>query len=308
MRPVTVVMIDVDTEHLLELWPTDDQDPVEAVTSDGADPALRKRVRFRGLEGCADHFNALAAEDLVEVVSELAVSVVDEEADRCRAARCTRRLPSSMKKSTYSRPSQSVSTVKKSQAIIVCACKPRNSRQQGRARAPAGGTPACRRILATVVAQTCTPRPAAPRRCAGTPTGDSHGRDAEQARAARLTPPADPGGARRRTKRLRTSSRCQCNKVSGRTKNDGPRLRSRLAAARNTRSASSRRGRTTWRRRTASSCRSTMISSSLNSRERKRSAATASARRKSRYTSETGKSRPSSTTISYGPKARRINC
>ena len=47
---------------------------------------------------------------------------------------------------------------------------------------------------------------------------------------------------------------------------------------------------------------------SLNSRERNRSAATASARRKSRYTSETSKSRPSSTTISYGPKARRINC
>src|SRR6266498_1988875 len=63
MRPVTVVMIDVDAEHLLELSPADDQDPVETVTSDGADPALGKRVRFRGLEGCADHFNTLAAED-----------------------------------------------------------------------------------------------------------------------------------------------------------------------------------------------------------------------------------------------------
>ena len=159
-------MIDVDAEHLLELSPADDQDPVEAVTSDGADPALGKRVRFRGLEGCADHFNTLAAEDLVEAVRELAVAIVDEEADRCRALRerpgqltgllncprsarvcgatgqMQRRLPSSMKKSTYSRPSQSVSTVKKSHAIIVCACVRRNSRQQGRARAPAGGTPA----------------------------------------------------------------------------------------------------------------------------------------------------------------------
>ncbi len=42
MRPVTVVMIDVDAEHLLELSPADDQDPVETVTSDGADPALGK--------------------------------------------------------------------------------------------------------------------------------------------------------------------------------------------------------------------------------------------------------------------------
>jgi hypothetical protein len=59
-------MIDVDAEHLLELSPADDQDQVETVTSDGAGPALGKRVRFRGLEGCADHFNTLAAEDLVE--------------------------------------------------------------------------------------------------------------------------------------------------------------------------------------------------------------------------------------------------
>src|SRR6266542_1618795 len=71
----------------------------------------------------------------------------------------------------------------------------------------------------------------------------------------------------------------------------GP-AQSRLAAARKTRSVSSRRGRATWRRRTASSCRSTTISSSLNSRDRGRSAATASARRNSRYTSDTTMSRP----------------
>ena len=55
MRPVAVVMIDIDAEHLLELSAADDQDPVEAVTSDGPDPALGKRVRLRGLERCADH-------------------------------------------------------------------------------------------------------------------------------------------------------------------------------------------------------------------------------------------------------------
>ena len=48
-------------------------------------------------------------------------------------------------------------------------------------------------------------------------------------------------------------------------------------------------GRASWRRRTASSCRSTTISSSLNSRERSCSAATASERRNSRYTSEINK-------------------
>jgi hypothetical protein len=37
-------MVDVDAEHLLELAPPDDQDPVEAVAPDGADPALGERV------------------------------------------------------------------------------------------------------------------------------------------------------------------------------------------------------------------------------------------------------------------------
>ena len=51
-------------------------------------------------------------------------------------------MPSSMKKSTYRRPSQSVSTVKKSQAIIDAAWARRNSRQLSSARAPDGETPA----------------------------------------------------------------------------------------------------------------------------------------------------------------------
>src|SRR6266542_3026242 len=63
-----------------------------------------------------------------------------------------------MKKSTYRRPSQSVSTVKKSHAIIDCACARRNSRQQSPALAAAEGTSAWRRILATVVADTRTPK------------------------------------------------------------------------------------------------------------------------------------------------------
>ncbi len=55
------------------------------------------------------------------------------------------------------RPSQSVSTVKKSHAIIDCACARRNPRQQSPTLAPAGATSAWRRILATVVAETRTP-------------------------------------------------------------------------------------------------------------------------------------------------------
>jgi hypothetical protein len=33
-------MVDIDAQHLLALSAADDQDPVEAVAPDGADPAL----------------------------------------------------------------------------------------------------------------------------------------------------------------------------------------------------------------------------------------------------------------------------
>ena len=106
--------------------------------------------------------------------------------------------------------------------------------------------------------------------------------------------PGRPGRRRAYVHRRRTSLRCQPISVSGRTKNDGQLrlLSSRLAAARNTRSFSSSRGRPTWRRKTTSSCLSTTISSSLNSRERNRSAATASTRRNSRYSNDTTKQPP----------------
>jgi hypothetical protein len=84
MRPMAVVVVDVDAEHLLKLSPADDQDPVEAVAADGADPALGERVRLRRPKGCADDFDAVASEDLVEDTAELAVSVVNQEADRCQ--------------------------------------------------------------------------------------------------------------------------------------------------------------------------------------------------------------------------------
>lgn len=71
-------------------------------------------------------------------------------------ARWTRRLPSSM---TYKRWRRTVSTVKKSAAIVLCACARRNARQERPARSPAGPRPASRRSLRTVVAETVMPRP-----------------------------------------------------------------------------------------------------------------------------------------------------
>ncbi len=70
--------------------------------------------------------------------------------------------------------------------------------------------------------------------------------------------------------RFATRRRCQSSRVVGVTRNDDhlTRGRSRLAAVRNKRSAPRNVGRWTCRRSTASSCRSTTISSSLNSGDR----------------------------------------
>jgi hypothetical protein len=62
-----------------------DQEPVEAVASDGADPAFGERVRLWRPEWRADDLDAFASEDLVEDIAELAVTVVDQEPGRCRS-------------------------------------------------------------------------------------------------------------------------------------------------------------------------------------------------------------------------------
>src|ERR671911_1753954 len=81
MWPVLVVVVAVDAEHMLEVAAAEDEDAVEAVGADGADPALGVGVRVRRLDGRADHLDALAPEDLVEGVAELRVAVVDEKSE-----------------------------------------------------------------------------------------------------------------------------------------------------------------------------------------------------------------------------------
>ena len=65
----------------------------------------------------------------------------------------TRRLPNSMKNSTYNRCSQIVSTVKKSTASVLRRCARKNSRQVIPLRVPAGPRPTARSQLRTVVAR-----------------------------------------------------------------------------------------------------------------------------------------------------------
>src|SRR5918994_6328732 len=86
MWPVLVVVAAVDAEHVLEVAAAEDEDAVEAVGADGADPALGEGVRVRRLDGCADYLDAFAPEDVVEGVAELRVAIVDENPERLLVA------------------------------------------------------------------------------------------------------------------------------------------------------------------------------------------------------------------------------
>jgi hypothetical protein len=81
VRPVAVVVGGVDPEHVLEVATIDDQDPVEALATDGADPALGVRVRVRSSDRRPDDLHTLGAEDLIEGAAELAVAVVKEKTE-----------------------------------------------------------------------------------------------------------------------------------------------------------------------------------------------------------------------------------
>ena len=68
-----VVMAGIDPKHVLELPSAEDEQPVEALASHAADPALGVCVRVGCLNGRADHSQSLAQEDLIEAAAELRV-------------------------------------------------------------------------------------------------------------------------------------------------------------------------------------------------------------------------------------------
>src|SRR5437016_3404358 len=81
MRPLAVVMVDLDAEHAFEVASVEDQQPVEALRTDCSDEALRDCVRLRRSDGRLHDPDAFAAENVVEGDAVLAVAVADEEAD-----------------------------------------------------------------------------------------------------------------------------------------------------------------------------------------------------------------------------------
>src|SRR5215218_6053960 len=178
-----VVMAGIDAKHLLELPPAEDEQAVEALATDAADPALGVSVCVRSLDGRADHSHSFATEDVIETAAELGVAIVDQEAERLIAiierhpqvacllgdpgARRVGRAGDELDAAALERDEEervdpcepAVSTVKKSQASVVAACWRRNLRQESSSRRGAGGTPWRRRIARTEVADTEIPRP-----------------------------------------------------------------------------------------------------------------------------------------------------
>jgi hypothetical protein len=81
VRPLGVVVVDEDAQHLLEVAAIENQQPVETFGADGADEPLGDRVRLRRPHRRLDDPDAFAAEDLVEGAAVLAVAVANQEAD-----------------------------------------------------------------------------------------------------------------------------------------------------------------------------------------------------------------------------------
>jgi len=71
MRAMGVVLIDVVGKNGVELVAGEDQDPVEALPTDGADETFGERIGPRGTDRCANDPDLLGAEDLVKAGRDL---------------------------------------------------------------------------------------------------------------------------------------------------------------------------------------------------------------------------------------------
>jgi hypothetical protein len=111
---------------------------------------------------------------------------------RVQARYSIRRLAIERKTSTYRRRSETVSTVKKSQAKIEPVCARRNARHDCRSRCGAGGRPALARTLRTEVPRGRSRACAARRRSERSPSRGSRGRAEESARAPRARSAVGP--------------------------------------------------------------------------------------------------------------------
>jgi hypothetical protein len=81
-RPVWTVPVVVpheDPEHVLQVATTDDQQPVQALGADRANPSLLVRICLRCPHGRHQHLGALGAEYVIEAEGELGIPITQQE-------------------------------------------------------------------------------------------------------------------------------------------------------------------------------------------------------------------------------------
>ena len=76
---VTVVVGEVGSQDGFEMASPEDEDPVEAFASDGADPAFGVGVGLGCADGGPDRGDVFGAKDVVDGTGEFGVSVSDQE-------------------------------------------------------------------------------------------------------------------------------------------------------------------------------------------------------------------------------------
>jgi hypothetical protein len=174
---------------------------------------------------------------------------------------------------------------------MLAACVRKNARHDERVRRGAGPRPASRSILRTEVAETKMPRPlSSPTIRLYPQCGFSSVRRRISSRSERSSG-GRPGVRCQYVHRRAISWRCQRSSVSGligKTVQAGW-ASERLSDASSARSARVSFGREVWRRRIASSCRRTRISSSFERRGRPSSHTSANRFRTTRYTNDQSK-------------------
>ena len=79
MRAPLVVVRQVDTQQLLEVPASQDEEPIETVVAHGSHPSFGISVRFWRPDRGANNPDALRAKHLVEGLGEFGVAVMNEE-------------------------------------------------------------------------------------------------------------------------------------------------------------------------------------------------------------------------------------
>jgi hypothetical protein len=75
-------MTNVDPEDVLEVASGEDEQPVQALCSDGSDPSLTDGIGTRRPDGGANHLQSLGRTHFIERTAELGVAVMDEKPER----------------------------------------------------------------------------------------------------------------------------------------------------------------------------------------------------------------------------------